>query len=76
MGDRDVVELWGVGKRTAARLASHDLCTVTDLALADRDALAAWFGPTIGPRLRALARGGSSRAITTEPWRARSRAGR
>ena len=51
--------LWGIGKRTAARLAAHDLRTVTDLALADRDDLAAWFGPTIGPRLRALARGGS-----------------
>jgi DNA polymerase IV len=73
MGDRDVVELWGVGKRTAARLAAHDLRTVTDLALADRDDLAAWFGPTIGPRLRVLARGGSSRAITTEPWLARSK---
>ncbi|HET9562113.1 MAG TPA: DNA polymerase IV [Propionibacteriaceae bacterium] len=73
MGDRQVVELWGVGKRTSARLAAHDLRTVTDLALADRDDLAAWFGPTIGPRLRVLARGGSSRAITTEPWLARSK---
>jgi DNA polymerase IV len=73
MGDRDVVELWGIGKRTAARLAAHDLRTVTDLALADRDDLAASFGPTIGPRLRVLARGGSARAITTEPWLARSK---
>jgi DNA polymerase-4 len=73
MGDRDVVELWGVGKRTATRLAAQDLRTVTDLALADRDDLAAWFGPTIGPRLRVLARGGSSQAITTEPRRARSK---
>jgi DNA polymerase IV len=39
----------------------------------DRDDLAAWFGPTIGPRLRVLARGGSSRAITTEAWLARSK---
>jgi nucleotidyltransferase/DNA polymerase involved in DNA repair len=37
------------------------------------DHLADWFGPTIGPRLRVLARGGSSRAITTEPWLARSK---
>ena len=73
MGDRDLVELWGIGKRTAARLAAHDLRTVTELALSDRDDLAAWFGPTIGPRLRALARGGSSRGITTEPWLARSK---
>jgi DNA polymerase IV len=73
MGNRDVVELWGIGKRTAARLAAHDLRTVTDLALADRDDLAAWFGPTIGPHLRVLACGGSSRAIATEPWTARSK---
>jgi DNA polymerase IV len=73
MGNRDVVELWGVGRRTAARLAAHDMRTVTHLAMADWDDLAAWFGPTIGPRLRVLARGGSSRAITTEPWLARSK---
>jgi DNA polymerase-4 len=73
MGGRDVDELWGIGKRTATRLAAHELHTVTDLALADRDDLAAWFGPTIGPRLRSLARGGSSRTITTEPWLARSK---
>jgi DNA polymerase IV len=73
MGGRDVEELWGIGKRTAARLAAHGLPTVTDLALADRADLAAWFGPTIGPRLRVLARGGSSRTVTSEPWLARSK---
>jgi DNA polymerase-4 len=73
MGDREPVELWGIGKRTAARLAAHGVRTVTDLALADRDDLVAWFGPTIGPRLRVLARGGSSRTIATEPWLARSK---
>jgi DNA polymerase-4 len=73
MGDRDVDELWGIGKRTAARLAAHELHTVTDLALSNRDDLAAWFGPTSGPRLRVLARGGSSRTITTKPWVARSK---
>jgi DNA polymerase-4 len=73
MGDCEPVELWGIGKRTAARLAAHDVRTVTDLALADRDDLAAWLGPTIGPRLRVLARGGSARTITTEPWLARSK---
>lgn len=73
MGDRDVVALWGIGKRTAARLAVHGVRTVTDLALANRDDLAVWFGPTIGPRLRILARGGTSRTITTEPWLPRSK---
>ena len=73
MGDRDVVELWGIGKRTAARLAAHGVHTVTDLALADHDDLATWFGPTSGPRLRVLARGGGSRTVTTEAWLARSK---
>jgi DNA polymerase IV len=73
MGDRDVAELWGIGKRTADRLAAHGLRTVTDLALADREELATWFGPTIGPRLRVLARGGGSRVIAVEPWVARSK---
>jgi DNA polymerase-4 len=73
MGYRNVIELWGIGKRTAARLADHGVRTVTDLALAHPDDLAAWFGPTIGPHLRRLARGGRSRTITTEPWLARSK---
>jgi DNA polymerase IV len=73
MGDRDVAELWGIGKRTATRLAAYGLRTVADLALADREDLAEWFGPTIGPRLRILARGGGSRTVTTEPWLARSK---
>ena len=73
MGNRDVTELWGIGKRTAARLAAHNLRTVADLALSDRDNLAAWFGPTIGPRLRLLARGGGSRTVTVQPWVARSK---
>jgi DNA polymerase-4 len=73
MGDRDVTELWGIGKRTAARLAAQKLRTVTELAQASRNDLAAWFGPTTGPHLRALARGGGSRIVTAEPWVARSK---
>ena len=73
MGGRDVRELWGIGARTAARLAEHGLRTVAELAVADREDLAAWFGPTIGPRLRVLARGGASRTISTDEWVPRSR---
>jgi DNA polymerase-4 len=73
LGERDVTALWGIGKRTAARLAAHDVRTVRDLATADRDELAAEFGPTIGPALRVLARGGSSRTVHPEPRLARSR---
>jgi DNA polymerase-4 len=73
MGDREVQALWGIGARTAARLSEHGLHTVAQLAVADREDLAAWFGPTIGPRLRVLARGGASRTIATEEWVPRSR---
>src|SRR5690606_4888362 len=67
-----VADLWGIGTKTAARLAEHGIVTVADLGHADADALAAWFGPTIGPGLRRLARGGASRTVTTEPWVRRS----
>jgi DNA polymerase IV len=73
MGDREVIELWGIGRRTAARLAKHDVHTVADLARADPAELATAFGPTIGPHLRRLARGGGSRSVSTEPWLARSK---
>lgn len=73
MGERPVTDLWGVGKRTAVRLAEHGIGTVTELATTDRDALAGWFGPSTGPWLRALARGGTSRTVHPEERPARSR---
>jgi DNA polymerase-4 len=73
MGHRPVTELWGIGRRTAARLQEHGIETVTDLAVAERDDLATWFGPTTGPGLRALARGGTSRTVHPEERPARSR---
>jgi DNA polymerase-4 len=73
MGHRDVTALWGIGKRTAARLAEHGVRTVLDLATADRDDLARWFGPTVGPSLRVLARGGAARTIVSEERVPRSR---
>jgi len=73
MGARDVIDLWGIGKRTAARLAEHELRTVAQLAAADAQDLARWFGPTTGPRLGVLARGGAARTISTQEWVPRSR---
>lgn len=72
MGDRPVTDLWGIGKRTGARLNALGLVTVHDLAVADRDRLAAAFGPTTGPGLRALARGGTSRNVVAEERAAKS----
>ncbi len=68
MGARPAVDLWGVGARTAARLTEHGVATIADLGHTDPADLAAWFGPTIGPGLRQLARGGASRTIVAEPW--------
>ncbi|HEY5882167.1 MAG TPA: DNA polymerase IV [Nakamurella sp.] len=73
MGDRPVRALWGVGARGAARFAEHGIRTVADLASADPAELARWWGPTTGPRYRALARGEGETTIHTEPWIARSR---
>jgi DNA polymerase IV len=73
MGHRKVGELWGVGKRGAAKFAARGITTVGELAAADTDELAAWLGPTIGPRYQILARGEGGRHIRTEPWIARSR---
>ncbi len=73
MGERPVQALWGVGPRGAARFAEHGIRTVAELAFADPDQLAAWWGPTIGPRYRALARGEGDTTIRTEPWIPRSR---
>ncbi|HEY7048196.1 MAG TPA: DNA polymerase IV [Jatrophihabitantaceae bacterium] len=73
MGSRPTIALWGIGKRTATKLAAHGLHTVADLAAAEPGALAEWFGPTIGPWLRHLALGTGSTRVSTEPRVARSR---
>jgi len=72
MGPRPVTDLWGIGKRTGAKLNSYGIRTVADLAVAPREELATWFGPTTGPALRALARGGTSRTVHAEERVAKS----
>jgi DNA polymerase-4 len=73
MGHRPVTEVWGIGDRTARRLAEMGITTVEDLARADHAALARAFGPRIGPGLRVLGLGGDDDPVTAEPWIARSR---
>jgi DNA polymerase IV len=73
MGSRPTDALWGVGRKTAARLAVLGIATVADLAEADEDVLAERFGPATGPWLRALGQGRGSRVVDTEPWVPRSR---
>lgn len=49
--------LWGIGPRTQTRLARLGIRTIGSLAAADPSALAAAFGPSLGPHLAMLARG-------------------
>lgn len=73
MGGRAPDALWGIGPKTAARLAELGITTVEQLARADRDSLARHFGPTTGPWLRALGHGRGDRDVTDAPWVARGR---
>jgi DNA polymerase-4 len=74
MDARTTDALWGIGSKTARRLAGAlGIRTVGELALADPARLAATFGPTIGPWLRRLARGVDPAPVVAEPYLARSR---
>jgi DNA polymerase-4 len=72
MGERPTTALWGVGKRIAARLASLDIHSVADLAKADGERLVAEFGPSNGPHLSRLGRGGGRARPDDTPWVARA----
>jgi DNA polymerase IV len=73
MGHRPVTALWGIGERTARRLADAGVHTVEDLARADHHELAHRFGPTIGPHLRVLGLGGDDSPVVDEARPPRSR---
>jgi DNA polymerase-4 len=73
MGARPVTALWGIGSRTAARLADLGIHTVVDLARCDHGVLARHFGPRIGPSLRILGLGGDDTPVSAEPHVPRGR---
>jgi DNA polymerase IV len=73
MGHRPTAELWGIGKKTARRLAELEITTVADLAAADAAELSTSLGPRVGPWLAALSRGEYSSSVSGAPRRARSR---
>ena len=73
MGDRDVDALWGVGPKTAKKLASMGITTVADLASTDAQLLTSTFGPTTGLWILLLAKGGGDTEVSAQPWVARSR---
>ena len=72
MGDRSTRALWGIGAKTAAKLADRGLHTVRELAAADPAALAADLGPALGPWYVQLGRGIGRVEVRGEPWLARS----
>ncbi|MEP7024170.1 MAG: DNA polymerase IV [Actinomycetota bacterium] len=71
LGDRPTDALWGIGAKTAAKLAGAGLRTVRQLAAADPAALAAQFGPATGPWLIQTARGIASADVSGEPYQAK-----
>lgn len=72
MGARPTEALWGIGPKTARKLAGIGISTVAELAAADEAWLAATLGPRIGPGLRRLATGEDGSEVSATPWVPRS----
>ncbi|HET9724514.1 MAG TPA: DNA polymerase IV [Actinomycetota bacterium] len=68
MGALPTEDLFGIGRKTAAKLEALGIRTVEELANAEEDRLARRFGPRTGPWLRALARGEGERVVTDERY--------
>ena len=68
MGARPTEALWGVGRKTAAKLDELGLRTVAQLAIAEVEPLVTRLGPTMGPWYRRIARGGDRSPVTATPW--------
>ncbi|MGZ8602202.1 MAG: DNA polymerase IV [Actinomycetota bacterium] len=68
MSSKPVDALWGIGKKTAAKLEAMGIHTVDELANADDDVMASRFGPNTGPWIRSLGTGDDDGAVTAEPY--------
>src|SRR5258708_38505081 len=68
LGPRPTDALWGIGSRTARKLAGLGIMTVADLAAADPRERAGVFGPTIGPRLVQTAPGIDPAPVSAQPY--------
>jgi hypothetical protein len=73
MAGRPTDALWGIGARTARKLAAAGITSVGQLARADPVDLAGRFGPTMGPWYRVVALGAGSTEVSADPFVARSR---
>jgi DNA polymerase IV len=67
MGAQPTEQLWGIGAKTARKLADIGIRTVEQLAAADDSMMASVFGPRTGPWIRELATGEGSDQVTAEP---------
>jgi len=72
MDGRPTRALWGIGPKTARKLADRGLHTVAELAAADPAALAAELGPSLGPWYVQLGRGIGRARVDPTPWVPRS----
>ena len=68
MAERPTDALWGIGRKTAARLAALGIHTVAELGRADTRMLADAIGPTMGPWYRRLGRGVDSSPVDPTPY--------
>ncbi|WP_193606512.1 DNA polymerase IV [Nocardioides lijunqiniae] len=68
MGERPTRALWGIGAKTAKRLAGLGIDTVRQLAESDVRVLAAELGPTMGPWYHRLGRGVDSSPVDPQPY--------
>ena len=73
MAGRPVDALWGVGPKTAKKLAGLGITTERELAHCDAELLTSTFGPRTGLWLLLLAKGGGDTEVSAEPWIPRSR---
>jgi DNA polymerase IV len=72
LGDRPPQALWGIGSKTARRLAALGIATVRELAGTDPRELATHLGPTIGPWLVQTAHGLDPSPVHSAPYVPRS----
>lgn len=68
MGPRPTTALWGIGAKTAKKLAALGIHTVEQLARSDARLLAAELGPTRGPWFHRLGRGVDASPVDATPW--------
>jgi DNA polymerase-4 len=68
MGERPTTALWGIGRKTANKLAALGIETVSQLAASDTERLAAELGPTMGPWYHRLGRGIDTSPVDASPY--------